>query len=127
MNPVLLVDDDPVCNFIMSKTLMLLKPDIQILKALNGQEALDLLLNLEAKQLPLPKRIFLDIDMPVMNGFGFLEEMKKQNLEKSCHVAIVSSSNNPVDIAKAHLLGADDFIEKPVAGEKVAKFLEEFI
>jgi CheY-like chemotaxis protein len=126
MNPVLLVDDDPVCNFIMSRTLMSLKPDIEILKALNGREALDLLLNLKAQQLPLPKRIFLDIDMPVMNGFGFLEEMKKQHPDKCCNVAIVSSSTNPVDIAKAHSLGADEFIEKPVAGEKVAKFLDEF-
>jgi len=126
MNPILLVDDDPVCNFIMSRTLRSLKPDIQILKAMNGQEAMDLLLNLEAKSLPFPKQIFLDIDMPVMNGFGFLEEMKKQNLEKCCSIVIVSSSNNPTDIARAQSLGVDEFIEKPVAGEKVAKFLEEF-
>lgn len=125
MNPVLLVDDDPICNFIMSKTLMKLKPGIEILRATNGQEAMDLLLNLEANHLPFPSQIFLDIDMPVMNGFGFLEEMKKQNLEKCCSIAIVSSSNSPSDIAKAHSFGVDEFIEKPVAGEKVAKFLEE--
>jgi CheY-like chemotaxis protein len=125
MNPILLVDDDPVCNFIMSKTLMKLRPDVQILKAMNGKEAMDLLLNLVAKHLPFPRQIFLDIDMPVMNGFGFLEEMKKQNLEKCCSIAIVSSSNNPTDVARAQSLGVDEFIEKPVAGEKVAKFLEE--
>jgi CheY-like chemotaxis protein len=125
MKSVLLVDDDPVCNFIMSKTLQSILPGIEILKALNGQEAMELLLNLEANHLPFPKQIFLDIDMPVMNGFGFLEEMRKQNLEKCCSIAIVSSSNDPGDIAKAHSLGVEEFIEKPIAGEKVARFLNE--
>ena len=108
----------------MSKTLRSIQPDLEILKALNGQEAMDLLLNLEAKHLPFPEQIFLDIDMPVMNGFGFLEEMKKQFEEKCCCIAIVSSSNDPGDVTKAHSFGVD-FIEKPVVGDKVARFLCE--
>ena len=73
MRPVLLVDDEEIFIFIMSQTLKTIVSDLEILTAQHGKQAIQLLENLIDKNLNTPSIIFLDINMPVMNGFDFLK------------------------------------------------------
>jgi CheY-like chemotaxis protein len=60
-----------------------------------------------------PDVIFLDINMPIMNGFEFLEEMMMHERLSSIPVVMYTSSAHHVQQEKAKMLGASDFITKP--------------
>lgn len=74
---VLLVDDDKICNFITEATLNRLGVAKQIHSALNGKEALDLINGYFQGDLAIPDVIFLDLNMPIMDGFQFIEAFQE--------------------------------------------------
>ena len=122
LNCVLLVDDNESDNFIHKRVLE--KADIanHIETSINGKEALDFLItngksgNKEGGLL-LPDLIFLDINMPVMDGWEFLEEFDKlQDSQKGNAVFIMlTTSLNPADKSKAELIIGDNcFQYKPL-------------
>ncbi|NVO02222.1 MAG: response regulator [Bacteroidetes bacterium] len=108
---VLLIDDDNIANFLHTRV-MQLSGVTNIKTALNGREALVLLSDFK------PSLMLVDINMPVMDGFQFIEEIQKQNLDQNILVAILSSSSKQADIDKANSLNVA-FIEKPLDMEKV--------
>lgn len=112
---ILLVDDDPVSNFIVSRKLSKLGIlDINITE--NGSEAIDYLKSDE------PHLIFLDINMPIMDGHEFILEFKKRKLSEQIHIFILSSSDRICD--KNKFLGFKnilDYIEKPLEDENILK------
>jgi CheY-like chemotaxis protein len=123
---ILCVDDDPV-------TLMLIKILIskalltkEIVTASNGAEALlyfqDLLPN-ENLLKPYPKIILLDINMPIMDGWEFLDTFIKNNLPsifENTKVFVVSSSIDELDIEKSKTYPIVlDFVTKPLTKEKI--------
>ena len=126
MKTVLLVDDDDICNFIMTKVLEKLGFATRILSALNGKEAMELIKDCAYNLKNLPELIFLDIDMPIMDGFEFLEAYN--NLEalnkKDIRIVILSSSDNPSEKLRAKLLGVDDFLVKPIDADKLKLALQ---
>jgi CheY-like chemotaxis protein len=75
----------------------------------SAQQALDKLKSKEA----IPDVIFLDLNMPVMNGFQFLEEIKNNDDLKDIPVIILSTSSADKTIQQTKALGAVDFITKP--------------
>ena len=77
---ILLVDDDKIFNFLSEKTITSLGLANEINFAANGKQALDILDLCKKGQLQMPDIIFLDLDMPVMNGYEFLEEFAKTDL-----------------------------------------------
>lgn len=81
--------------------------DLEILTAANGQEALD-----EVTRQP-PDLIFLDIMMPVMDGFEVLARLKADPRWNTIPVVVVSASNDLPNIARGIELGAEDFLPKP--------------
>ena len=102
MRPVLLVDDEEIFKFIMSHTLKTIVSDLEILTAQHGKEAIQLLENLFNKNLDTPSIIFLDINMPVMNGFDFLKAYNAMKGQKdNIKIVMVSSSNHSSDIQRA--------------------------
>ena len=78
---ILLVDDDKIFNFLSEKTITSLGLANEINFAANGKQALEILDRCKKGQLQMPDIIFLDLDMPVMNGYEFLEEFAKTNIK----------------------------------------------
>jgi CheY-like chemotaxis protein len=85
---ILLVDDDEDDIHLFHEALQEVNDSFQLVTANNGMEALDLVLNNKVK----PDHIFLDINMPVMNGLECLEELKKRNKIPPLLVTIYTTS-----------------------------------
>jgi CheY-like chemotaxis protein len=92
----------------------------------NGAEAIDFLENTgKSKPQNLPSVIFLDLKMPVVNGFEFLEWMRTQTFRSSIQVIVLSGSDYPEDKDRAARLGATDYLVKPVKAEDLNRYLGE--
>lgn len=100
---VMLVDDNEIDNIINEKIIEANSFAEKILVFQTGQEALDFLRDNQDDADELPEIVFLDINMPIMDGFQFLEDFEKFSstvLEK-CKIIMLSSSISPRDIDRA--------------------------
>ena len=122
LNHILLVDDDTINNFINEKLLKKLDCANRISVKLNGEEALNFLRE-ECIPNPelCPELILLDINMPVMDGFEFLERYKTLNFPNKGSVIIVmlTTSTNPNDTERLNKAGISGYINKPLTEEKI--------
>jgi CheY-like chemotaxis protein len=107
-NRVLLVDDDIDDQIFFREAINDLFPNLECIAINNGKEALQFI----EENPPPPQYIFLDLNMPYVNGFEFLEEFKKEGENSETTIYIYSTSSNPTDREKAKILGADDYIVK---------------
>lgn len=100
---VMLVDDNDIDNIINEKIIESNTFAETILIFQTGQEGLDYLAANKDNVDALPEIIFLDINMPIMDGFQFLEEFDKYNANilNKCKVVMLSSSISPKDIDRA--------------------------
>jgi len=105
---VLLVDDDADDQLFFCDALKEVNPNISCELASNGQEALTLL-----SYLPHPRIVFLDLNMPVMNGFDCLEEIRKKDQLNHIPVVIFTTTSEQNAIKRVHDLGANAFFKKP--------------
>ena len=123
---VLLVDDDKICNFITEATLNRLGVTEQIHAVLNGKEALEYINHMLTGDRLLPDVILLDLNMPLMNGFQFIESFRKLDFPKKEEIKIVvlTSSENPEDIVEVKKLGVDHYLTKPIKENKLLEILE---
>jgi len=114
---VLLVEDDDITNFLSS--IALKKSGVKKIDAvLNGEQAIAYLKN------KCPDLIFLDLNMPVMDGFDFLEIKQKKGFCLATNIAILTSSSRPVDIERARSFdNIIDYLEKPLSQTKVENLL----
>lgn len=101
-NSIFVVDDDLVYHFIIKKLFSKCNIDVSASYFFNGLEAIDDLKN-KVESENIPDLILLDINMPVYDGWQFLEEFKKikQKFRKDIEVYLVSSSNDISDINKS--------------------------
>ena len=102
---VLLVDDEPFNLDYLAQELE--DREVELLTAANGQEALD------AAAQHHPALIFLDIMMPLMDGFTVLQRLKADPQLNSIPVVIISAANDLPSVVKGIELGAEDFLPKP--------------
>jgi CheY-like chemotaxis protein len=126
---ILLVDDDEINNFISIKLIKKAILNTEITACLNGRAAIDQLWEISQKDpSKLPEYILLDINMPIMNGWEFLDEYEKLKLghEGKTKIFIISSSVFSNDIAKAKSYPlVMDFISKPLSVEKITKLFAQ--
>jgi CheY-like chemotaxis protein len=123
MQNFLLVDDDKIFHFLSIRTLQCIGfTNDQIQTALNGREAMEILNNPASK---LPDIILLDLNMPIMNGFEFLEVFRTLSVEKQngAKIVVLSSSDNPLDIERAMKLGATQYLTKPLTEDMLSGVL----
>lgn len=124
-NKVMLVDDDEVSNFITTEILSNINLTDNIEVATNGKEALEILTKdsectISEEKIDSPDLIFLDLNMPVMNGFEFLQAFRE--CDKKVHVVVLTSSTNEKDIEEARKYPqVKYYLSKPLTADKVER------
>jgi len=121
---VLVVDDDAASIFLTKMLLKRLGVTKGVITASNGLEALNIIKETPAAQ-PLPRLIILDIKMPVMDGYTFLDELRKlMHLDLSqTKIVLLSSSRSPQDITKSNNYNVVGYIEKPIKQDELKSLL----
>jgi CheY-like chemotaxis protein len=115
-----LIDDNEIDNLISKKLLERFDNTINTMEFLNARQAIEEI----EKGTDLPNIILLDINMPGMNGWEFLDTLLTINV-KSVHVFVYSSSIYDKDINKARSYGVVvDFVNKPLNEEKIAEIVK---
>lgn len=128
LNSVLLIDDDAATNFINSFVLKQSGCAEQIVIKESAMAALDYLKSAASANC-LPDLIFLDINMPCMNGWEFLEQYSQLDNTLTSHIVVVmlTTSLNPDDEAKAAALPrVAAFRSKPLSKEKINEIIQLF-
>ena len=127
LHHVLLVDDDEDDNFIHTKTLRASGLVDQVTAVSDGIEALEFLRKEQKSDRPLPELILLDINMPVMDGWEFLEKFGKtdESLKVSVIIVMLTTSSNPDDKNLAmEKKTVKDFFTKPITKDDVEKIIK---
>lgn len=125
INTVCIIDDDPIFVY-GTKVLLNYNRSFcsNIIVFENGKEALDDLRFMLKNNKEMPEVIFLDLNMPIMNGWEFLDELKKMDLKKKIGVYVVSSSIDKMDEEKSKKYDmVIDFISKPLTTNKLKQLL----
>ncbi|MDN5204152.1 response regulator [Fulvivirgaceae bacterium BMA10] len=123
---VLIVDDDEICTMISKKILTLTNRHLDINTCVNGKEAINYLAHKMSRIFELPDIILLDINMPIMNGWEFIETYKKllPNLKKRPFVWMLSSTMWPEELERVKACSVlSGFISKPLRCENVLELL----
>ncbi|WP_435625002.1 response regulator [Flagellimonas sp.] len=100
MNSIFIIDDDPITVFGIKKMLKDTVDCEAISTFHNGKMAIEYLKEGIPNNLPIPEVIFLDINMPIMDGWEFLEEFLKLPIQKRIIINVITSSIDPSDYEK---------------------------
>lgn len=119
-----IADDDPDDQELFIEALHEIDALFECETAFDGQEALNKLINYAVN---IPDFIFLDLNMPKMNGKECLAEIKKNNRLKEIPVIIYSTSADKKDMHEAMQLGAVFFLQKPTRFEELSRALQHII
>ncbi|MGM8361116.1 response regulator [Flavobacterium sp. ARAG 55.4] len=115
---ILCVDDDPITLMLCKKVIAKASFSNTIITAKNGEEALEYFNSvLKKEETKLPDLIFLDLNMPVMDGWEFLDSFStdKYSEVNSTKVIILSSTIDPEDLEKSKKYPmVIDFLSKPI-------------
>jgi len=116
---VLVVDDNPVSRELVREVLQ--SPDIEVLEASNGQEALDRI------TASFPDLVLLDLRMPGMGGFNVLQEIRQS--PRLCSIRVIAFTAHAMrgDREKGLAAGFDGYITKPIQAATLRKQIEQIL
>jgi two-component system, chemotaxis family, chemotaxis protein CheY len=115
---ILVTDDSKMARKMVIKTLTEnIEGDLEIFEAQNGQEALDIYKEVS------PKIVFLDLTMPIMDGFTALEKIKE--FDANAKVVVISADIQKLSMDRVLQLGAFNFVKKPIDSEKMKQIFEK--
>lgn len=123
---VALVDDDKVFQLIASRSIKATNFQGRILQFNNGGEAIEHLEKNADNLHEIPDVLFLDINMPVVDGWGFLEDFihLQPRIQKTIRIYMVSSSVDPRDIQRAQSFEAiREYVPKPISQQKFSELV----
>ena len=123
MNKIFLIDDDEDDQFFFKEVIESINSTLHCDTATDGKIALD---RLKASD-SLPDIIFLDLNMPVMNGYDFLIQIKKENGLNKIPLGIFSTSSTLGDKELTKELGAQFFLTKPNDFQVLREKIEQII
>lgn len=114
---VLVVEDNPNDVFLLERAFSKGGPEVPLHFARDGQEALNYLKGVDRfadrKLYPLPTLLVLDLKLPGIDGFDIIKWVRKESELRDLRIVVLSSSNEPSDISRAHELGANAYHVKP--------------
>ncbi len=127
---ILLIDDDDATNFINRKIIERVGIAEHIEIKLNGKEAIDYIIKSDDSEndSPLPSLILLDINMPIMDGWGFLQNYHELETFKKDQIILLmlSTSLNPDDKRRAEAIPEiSDYVYKPLTVEVINEVLKK--
>lgn len=118
---LLIIDDDNDDREFFCEAIEAIDEQIVCYAEINGRKALE---NLDSEKIENPDVIFLDVNMPLMDGWECLRRLKSKESYKSIPVIMYSTTSNTEDLEKAHLMGAISFLVKPSDIKSLKKSLE---
>jgi CheY-like chemotaxis protein len=125
---ILLAEDDQGHARLIEKNLRRAKVTNEIVFAANGQEALDYLFCEGAyadKKHASHLLVLLDLNMPVLDGYQVLERMKTDERTKRIPVIILTTTDDPREVARCYELGCNVYVTKPVDYEQFAEAMRK--
>jgi CheY-like chemotaxis protein len=125
---IYIIDDDKLFVFLTKKSIEETVGGTEIREFGNGQAAIEYIKGIVDKPDLLPDIIFLDLSMPIMDGWEFLKEyiMLEPEMKKNVRLYIFSSSISPHDIERANTIGSvKDFIIKPLSKDRFREMLKD--
>jgi len=128
LKTILLIDDDEATNFIHQMVIKQVGCTENVVVKENGAEALEYLTSSIDGKYPQPDLILLDINMPRMDGWEFLEEYKNLDDDQLAKTVIVmlTTSLNPDDKDKANVIPViTGFMSKPLTAEMLEEILKK--
>ena len=130
LQKILVIDDDPMTNYLQKKLLEKFGVSDVVEIAHDGEEALQSIKqNIESgNEDRIPQLIFVDLDMPLMDGFQFLEAYQTLNFKNkdSVVVSVLTSSFSRSDINHVKEFPVvKDYLVKPLTQEKIAEIMEQ--
>lgn len=114
---VLVVDDSKIARMGVIKSLRGVHPDAEIIQAINGQEAVELY------QQERPDVVFLDLTMPVMDGYEALKKIKE--IDEEAQVIVVSADIQSEAKLRVLVAGAKNMYPKPINTEIMMQIFEQ--
>ena len=111
--PILVIDDEPY--ILRSLSYLLQREGYAVETATNGEEGLDRVRELH------PPLVFLDIMMPLMNGYEVCEQIKQEPSLEGTYVIMLSAKGQQIDRERGLLGGADEYMTKPFSPRLVAQ------
>jgi len=123
---ICIIDDDKIYQFLLTNIINSNKLAEEIITLSNGEKAIQYLSNNRAIDENIPDVIFLDVNMPIMDGWQFIEEYAgiKKEIKKKIVIIMFSSSLNLIDIERARKINEiSDYIVKLIKLEDIERFL----
>jgi CheY-like chemotaxis protein len=128
MKKVYLIDDDDIYVFLTKKTILRVMDEVDVEVFSDGLKAITHLKKIQNQPELLPDVIFLDLNMPVMDGWEFLEEYEElaPSFARTNELYIVSSSISPHEMERSkNINSVSEFIIKPLVKEKFLEILKK--
>lgn len=120
-NYILIVEDNKIDTLVHTKIIQIARPDLEIVHAENGKIALELLKERETK----PSLVLLDLIMPVMDGFEFLDKLSAMPEYKDLKIIVLTTSTNQQDRKKSSsIFNITDYVIKPLTRERFRELAE---
>jgi CheY-like chemotaxis protein len=124
------IDDDPVFTFLLAKMIEKFEDLAKSVFFENGQEAIDYLRTHATEEEALPDLILLDINMPILDGWQFIEAYAdlEPSLSKPITIYMISSSREMEDQERALATGyISEYIQKPVYANELQEIITKMI
>ncbi|MFY8003615.1 MAG: response regulator [Chitinophagaceae bacterium] len=129
MMKICIIDDDEIYQFTSKINLKKINSSIEIIKFLNGEDAIHFFKNNANINELLPNIILLDINMPILNGWDFLAEYDEiaPSINKRIDIYVVSSSVDDIDYKKAKSIKkVADYLSKPIQLETFVALIDHY-
>lgn len=118
---ILVVDDDEINIFLVKTILKEIIPAALVFEAINGKEALDVYFKEE------PDLIFLDIQMPEMNGLEVTKAIRSSEQSKKTIIIALTAGTMKGDREKCLEIGMDDYASKPFVKDTIETFINKWL